>query len=108
MTYLPLRERINLMQGQCEFLRHGTYWRYTYMSFFRCTRQTVHLRCDTVFRPLPVRLPGRATTSIDAMPFDELSNFFAFRARRDAMLNSSDPQKSMRRGSHAFRPGADA
>lgn len=53
------------------------------------------------FSPRPTLFPGLQTTSIDAM----LSGRFrcsSWRAFNEAMLNSSDPQKRMRRGSYGL------
>jgi hypothetical protein len=55
-----------------------------------------------VFRPLPVLFPGRHTTSIDSIPVSGLEMRSSFSARRLVMLKLSDPQKRMRKGSHAF------
>jgi hypothetical protein len=54
-----------------------------------------------VFSPLPVRFPGRWTTSIDSTSCSSVCLTW-FNARSDAMLNSSAPQKSTLKGSAVF------
>lgn len=51
--------------------------------------------------PLPVRLPGRTTTSMDWMSAG-LRTCSWCSASREAQLNSSEPQNRMRRGSDFF------
>lgn len=50
------------------------------------------------FRPLPVRLPGFTTTSIDLMRLG-LARCSTRSALNEAQLNSSEPQNKMRSGS---------
>lgn len=55
-----------------------------------------------VFKPLPVRFPGRQTTSMDSILVSSFAVRSAFSARKEAMLKSSDPQNRIRKGSHVF------
>jgi hypothetical protein len=52
------------------------------------------------FRPVPVGFPGLQTTSIDSISAEDLASLSLSRACSDATLNSSEPQKRMRRGSN--------
>lgn len=51
--------------------------------------------------PLPVFLPGRTRTSIEAIPFGS-DLFSATNDRRDSQLNSSEPQNKILRGAESF------
>lgn len=53
------------------------------------------------FKPLPTLLGGLHTTSMDSMVFG-LRICSAWRASKEAILNSSEPQNRMRRGSQDF------
>ena len=51
--------------------------------------------------PLPVFLPGRTRTSIEAIPFGS-DLFSATKERRDSQLNSSEPQNKILRGAETL------
>jgi len=74
------------------------------------TSENVHVSSCVVFLPslitlypLPVGLLGLTTTSMDCMSL-ELVLYSWCRALKDEQLNSSEPQKRIRRGSDFLEP----